>query len=209
VRGRYEPSRFSGRFWLLVAAGLWILVKLPQEYWIHGAQLDFTDAVRDYPAFGVAVLVALAVAALVVVFVVLPRLPAADWRWRLRSDTPAAAAPRPVRVLGREAFEKVSLLTLLCVNFASILPGIDATVGQVAVSVTVIVLANAAISYWHRPLGLAALLATNLALVWLGKAMLGDRQDFDLGYGFFFAFLITVIIWLYDAFRPAYDSRHA
>ena len=46
ARSRYEPSRFSARFWLLVAAGLWIFVKLPQEYWIHIAQLDFTDAVQ-------------------------------------------------------------------------------------------------------------------------------------------------------------------
>ena len=53
---RYEPERLSARFWLLVAAGLLICVKLPQEYWIHVAQLDFTDTVRDYPAFGAAVL---------------------------------------------------------------------------------------------------------------------------------------------------------
>ena len=56
-----EPSRFSARFWLLIAAGIWIFVKLPQEYWIHIAKLDFTDVVRDYPAFAVAVVVALLV----------------------------------------------------------------------------------------------------------------------------------------------------
>ena len=81
VRLRYEPSRFSARFWLLVAAGMWIFVKLPQEYWIHIAKLDFTDTVRDYPAFGVAVVVALVVAAFVLVCVVFPRLPAPDWGW--------------------------------------------------------------------------------------------------------------------------------
>ena len=55
VRLRFEPSRFSARFWLLAAAGLWIFVKLPQEYWIHIAKLDFTETVGDYPPFAVAV----------------------------------------------------------------------------------------------------------------------------------------------------------
>jgi len=59
VRLRYEPARRSARFWLLLAAFIWIFIKLPQEYWIHVAQLDFTDAVRDHPWFGVAIVVAL------------------------------------------------------------------------------------------------------------------------------------------------------
>ena len=50
---------------------------------------------------------------------------------------------------------------------------------------------------------------TNLVLVYLANALLGDRRDFELGYGLFFAFLITTIIWLYDAFRPVYDLRFA
>jgi hypothetical protein len=214
ARLRYEPSRFSGRFWLLLAGGLWIFVKLPQEYWIHIAKLDFTDTVRDYPAFGVAVVVALVVAALVVIFVVVPRLPAPDWPWRFAAD-PAPSAPTggDARVLTEETLEKVSLLALLCIIFASILPGIDASGLQIVVGVTAIVLANAAISILAvRRRGSAleypALLATNLALVYLANALLGDRRDFELGLGLFFAFLIATIIWLYDAFRPVYVLRH-
>ena len=86
MRLRYDPARCSARSWLLAAAGIWIFVKLPQEYWIHIAKLDFTDTVRDYPAFGPAVVVALLVAAFVLVRVVFPRLPAADWGWRPRAD---------------------------------------------------------------------------------------------------------------------------
>ena len=225
--GRYEPARFSARFWLLAAAGLWIFVKLPQEYWIHVAQLDFTDAVRDHPWFGVACVVALLVAAFVLVRVVFPRLPAPDWGWRLAADPlPASLVEAHARfarrlasgrVLTREALEQVSLLALLSIIFASILPGIDATVLQVVVGVTAIVLANAAISLAAARRGgfglesaaarYAALLATNLGLVYLANALLSERRDFDLGYGLFFAFLITTIIWLYDAFRPVYDLR--
>jgi hypothetical protein len=214
ARLRYEPSRFSGRFWLLVAAGLWIFVKLPQEYWIHIAKLDFTDTVRDYPAFGVAVVVALVAAALVVVFVIVPRLPAPDWPWRVAAG-PAPSTPigEGARILSEETLEKVSLLALLCIIFASILPGIDATGLQIVVGVTAIVLANAAISLAAARrrgsrLEYPALLATNLALVYLANAVLGERRDFELGIGLFFAFLIATIIWLYDAFRPGYVRRH-
>ena len=227
VRLRHEPSRFSARFWLLAAAGLWVFVKLPQEYWIHIAKLDFTDAVRDYPAFGVAVVLALLVAVFVLVRVVYPRLPAPDWRWRLGSDRlPSSFVDAPARyarrlesgrVLTREALEKVWLLALLCIIFASILPGIDATVLQVVLGVAAIVLANAAISLAAARRGgfglesatarYAALLATNFVLVYLANALLGERRDFELGYGLFFGFLIATIIWLYDAFRPVYDLR--
>ena len=229
ARLRYEPSRFSARLWLLGAAGLWIFVKLPQEYWIHIAKLDFTDAVSDHPAFGVAIVIALLVAAFVLVRVVYPRLPPPDWGWRLRADRlPTSLVDAHARyarrlesgrVLTREALEKVWLLALLCVIFASILPGIDATVLQVAVGVAAIVLANAAISLAAARRGgfglesaaarYAALLAANLVLVYLANALLGERRDFELGYGLFFAFLITTIIWLVDAFRPVYDLRFA
>jgi hypothetical protein len=202
ARLRYEPARFSARFWVLVAAGLWVFVKLPQEYWIHVAKLDFTDTVRDYPAFGVAVVVALVIAALVVVLVVIPRLPASDWSWRVSTGA-VPATPRRDRLVRREVLEQVALLTLLCTIFASILPGIDATTLQIAAGVTAIVFFNAAVNIAAPP----ALLLTNLTLFYVANAVLGERRDFDLGIGLFFAFLITTIIWLYDAYRPVYDQR--
>ena len=101
--------------------------------------------------------------------------------------------------------------------FAAILPGIDATAVQVVVGVVAIVLRE------HRDQPAAArrggfglesaaarygaLLIANLALVYLASALLSQPHDFDLDYGLFFAFLITTIIWLYDAFRPVYDLR--
>jgi len=220
IRLRYEPSRFSARFWLLAAAGLWVFVKLPQEYWIHVAKLDFTDTVRDYPAFAGAVVLALLVGAVVLVRVVYPRLPAPDWGWRLGSGRlPSSIRLESGRVLTREALEQVWLLALLCIIFASILPGIDATILQVTVGVAAIVLANAAISLAAARRGgfgpesaagrYAALLATNVVLVYLANALLADRRTFELEYGLFFAFLITTLIWLYDAFRPVYDLRFA
>ena len=229
VRLRYDPSRVSARAWLLVAAGLWIFVKLPQEYWIHIAKLDVTDVLRDHPAVGVVALLLLLAAAIVLVRVVFPRLPAPAWGWRLGADRlPASLVDAHARysrrlesgrVLTREALEQIWLLALLCVIFATILPEVDATVVQVFVAVTAIVIANAAIGLGAARRGgfglesaaarYAALLATNLVLVYLANALLGEQRDFDLGDGLFFAFLITTLIWLYDVFRPVYDLRFA
>jgi hypothetical protein len=51
-RLRWDPAKRSARFWLLVAAGIWIFIKLPQEYWIHIAKLDTTELIADSPIIG-------------------------------------------------------------------------------------------------------------------------------------------------------------
>ena len=43
VRTRWDPRRLGLSGWVVVAAAIWVCVKLPQEYWIHVAQLDMTD----------------------------------------------------------------------------------------------------------------------------------------------------------------------
>ena len=65
--------------------------------------------------------------------------------------------------------------------------------------------ANAAISMAGGRL--AALLACNLALVLAASLLLTGRADFQLGAGCFFALLITLIIWLYGAYKPLHDAR--
>jgi FtsH-binding integral membrane protein len=217
IRLRYDTARISARTWLLLAAGLWVFVKLPQEYWIHVAKLDFTDTVAEHPWFGIACgLVLLGVLA-VAQFVVRPRLPPAAHGWRLRAD------PLPVslgqarlrrRALLAELGEQVALLALLCTIYAEILPGIDATPAQVTGAIVVIVAANAAIGNagtGHRrlPAGarFAALVGCNLVLVFAAKLALGGTADFQLGAGLFFALLITLIICLYTVYKPVHDVR--
>jgi hypothetical protein len=116
-----------------------------------------------------------------------------------------------------EVAEQVALLALLCVVFAEILPNVGATPTQVTLGVAAIVAANAAISVVSARRGregriaggarFAALVVVNLGLVFAASALLSDRQDFQLGAGCFFAFLITLIIWLYDVFKPVHDAR--
>ena len=47
IRLRWDPARLPDRSIYLLAAAIWIGIKLPQEYWIHIAQLDFTDALSN------------------------------------------------------------------------------------------------------------------------------------------------------------------
>ena len=143
------------RSWVLAAAGLWVFVKLPQEYWIHVAKLDFTDTVKRLPGVRRRRGARAARRGGRARPRVLPRLPAPDWDGGSAADRlPASLVEGSAlrrrletpRVLTNEALEQVCLLALLCFIFASMLPGVDATILQVVVGVAAIVLANDAIS---------------------------------------------------------------
>ncbi len=47
VRLRWDPRRLSKRAVIIATAAIWIFVKLPQEWWIHIAQLDMTDFLKE------------------------------------------------------------------------------------------------------------------------------------------------------------------
>jgi hypothetical protein len=51
-RLRRDPARMGKRLVVGAAAAIWILIKLPQEYWIHIGQLDTTDWIKA-SVFGV------------------------------------------------------------------------------------------------------------------------------------------------------------
>ena len=52
VRLGWNTSRMGKWTVILSAAGIWIFIKLPQEWWIHIAQLDMTDFIKE-TLFGV------------------------------------------------------------------------------------------------------------------------------------------------------------
>jgi hypothetical protein len=229
IRLRYQPWRCPPGFWLATAATLWVVVKLPQEYWTHVEQGDFTDAAADHPVIYLICGLIVACLAAVLLLVVRPRLPDPDWGWRFAAHRPeyepAEAHARHAQQLRRrevlwgELAEKVLLLGLLAVVFASILPGVTASWLEVVAAAAAVVCANTAISIAYArserltlesaAAELAALLAVNLALVYVASRLIGDRDDFPVGEGLFFACLGTLILWLYDAYKPLADLRFA
>ena len=226
IRLRFDPSRVTARFWLVTAVVLWVFVKLPQEYWIHIAQRDMTDTIRENPAVGVALAVVAIVAIAVLLLVVRPILGAPAWGWRFSADPLVTSVRlaharyaerlRRGRVVWGELAEKIALLGLLGIIFASVIPSVEASLVEVTVGVVLIVAANTAISMRFALSGRAgeqraaarfvALVVVNLGLVFVGHSLLAG-DGFQLGTGLFFAGLITLVLWLFDVYRPIYDAR--
>jgi hypothetical protein len=226
VRLRWDPTRISTRGWVLTAAAIWIFVKLPQEWWIHIAQLDFTDAVRERTELFVVLGILAVIVAVVAWHYLRPRVPAPDWAYRFAADalppefTTAEAryGSRIARGFGsRQLIEEAVLLSLVCVIFAIMLPGGEASPLEIAIAVSAIVVANTLVSLViarRGGLGIrsGAVLyllrfALNFALLWAAGQIAGEREPAPLGHALFFAQLITLITWLYDWYRPLYDAR--
>ena len=158
IRSRWKTVRYSMRFWVLLAAFIWIFVKLPQEYWIHIAQLDFTDTVDNYWWFGPACILGILLLLAIFWFVVRPRLDPVDHGWQFKAPPlPEAmdeAAERDAwvakhgKVFSEASLEKVFLIGLLSVIFGQVLPGVTASTLQLFTWIAIFVVINALIGLW-------------------------------------------------------------
>jgi len=227
VRLRWNPTRYSLRYWVTVAALIWIFIKLPQEWWIHIAKLDVTDMMAAHSWILPTLIVVLAILAAVLWFVVRPRLPVRDHPWRVAADPlpedidEAAERDRWVaahsRLWSAGTLEKVVLLGLLWVIYAQVLPGIRARPAELFLGVAVFVVVNAAISLAvARRTGslesalaaFAARVALNILLVLLASWLLG-RGDLHVGNAIFFVLLLSLITLMDDRYRPVQEVRFA
>jgi len=229
VRTRRNPLRYGFRFWVLVAGAIWIFVKLPQEYWIHIAQLDLTDTIRDVAWFLPALIVALLALLAVLYFFVRPRLSPADWSWRFRADPlpegideaheRAAYQAAHRKVFDTTTLEKTFLIGLISIIFGEVLPGVEASSLQVFLGIAVFVVINAAIGLWAAGRGYSwnsaavsfgVVFATNVVLVVLADVLLSRGPgQLHLVDGLFFIFLFSILTTLYDRYRPIADYRAA
>ena len=224
IRSRWNPARFGMRFWVVTAALIWVFVKLPQEYWIHIAQLDFTDTVAEVAWFGPAVVAAVVGLLLVFWFLVRPRLDPADHPWQL------AAAPLPEaideahertaymaqhgRVWSVASLEKVLLIGLLTVIFGSVLPGVQVSSLTLFTWIAVFVLVNAVIGLWVARHGWSteSVLASFLVRVAVNVGILVAVDlvragSINLTNALFFVLLFSVLVTLYDRYRPVHEYR--
>jgi hypothetical protein len=223
IRLRWNPLRMRPRLVVGIAAFIWIFIKLPQEWWIHVAQLDLSDEMdaHGWIAWLIVAVVILAVA--VIWWAVTHRLPPEDWTLQVAAppfpeelDTSAersAWRAEMWKLFDWNLVEKVVLVALVCVDFAQIMPHVTATNRQILLSVTVLVVVNSAMgmafvrrghSIQSFGLQFVVQLALNLGIVWLGRLFSGRFNPND---AMFFVLLITLITTLYDRYRPIRELR--
>jgi hypothetical protein len=224
VRLLWNPTRYGLRYWITVAAVIWVFVKLPQEWWIHIAKLDFTDTLAAHSWLGPTLIVLLAAFVVGFWFVIRPRLPERDHSWRVAADPlpedidEAAERDRWVAVHSRlwstGTLEKVVLLGFLWVIYAQVLPGITARPLPLFLGVAVFVVVNAAVSLGiarrtrslESALGaFAARVVLNISLVLVASRFV----DLHLGNAVFFVLLLSLITLLDDRYRPVHEVRFA
>ncbi|MEZ0447194.1 hypothetical protein [Cellulomonas sp. ICMP 17802] len=220
VRTRWDAGRLSKAAYLWTAGLIWVVIKLPQEWWIHVAQLDFTDEfgklVDGRPwVWGV-------IAALVAVLVVVGRrlarrLPPPRWPFTVDADVvashvgwlprgPVAAAPTGVRHL----VEKVVLAGLVTLIMVESYPRMEARIGAVALVVTATVLLHAVLSLpRRRSLGVQVAVNTAISLVAMlvfAAIATGQRGQVAVGDVLLFAYLVALVVTLYDRYAARREA---
>src|SRR4051794_25632502 len=173
IRTRWDPRRLTRNLLIGIAAFIWIFIKLPQEWWIHVAELDATDLIKTR-VFGVSKeapwtdavanapwvlpVVAVVVVGLVVVawWFIRHRLPPPDHPFTLDADkhqpmVEGEAIDRErgkiaERILTLELLEKVVLIGLVSVIFSRMLPDADPAAVDVLVGTAVLVVVNTIVS---------------------------------------------------------------
>ena len=245
VRVRWNPLRMTTAIVIGAAAFIWIFIKLPQEWWIHVAQLDMTDFIKE-SIFGVPAdtswgdaiaanplplvitIVALVVAAVGAWWLITRRLPPADHPPTFDADQHTEPVdPELVdsvrrglaqTLFDRELLEKIALTALLAIIFGRMLPGVDAAPISVAVGVAILIVANTAVSEWlvrrNGDLGsairqFAILLVINVGVVLVGQLLLEFLHGPTLEHSLVFVLLFSLVLTLYDRYRPIYLARFA
>jgi hypothetical protein len=230
IRARWRTTRWGLRWWIGVAAFIWVFIKLPQEWWIHVAQLDFTDFLDDHAWAGPTI-----VALLLVAFAVFwvwgrPRLLPADHAWRFSAD-PLPAELQTTADQSRAyadnggvwsiaTLEKVVLMGLLSVIFAQTLPGVHASNLGLFFGIAAVVVVNAAFTLalarrsrtlQSVALTIVARTVANVVLVaaaeWLVHGQGGG--SIDAGATLFFLTMISLLTTLHDHWYPVMESRVA
>ncbi len=162
------------------AAAIWIVIKLPQEFWLHIARLDLTDVLKTalfgappettwghlFTALpGVFIGAVILSAGLLVGLVWLAgrRLPPLEQPLSARLRTRALGRERmkaarvawAERIFDRDLLEKLALVALLVAVFAQVLPNTRATTAQMVAGAAVIIVLNTVISHWLARRGIS------------------------------------------------------
>jgi len=167
-----NPFAWSSGRLTAMALGIWMFLKLPQEWWLHIAEMDATDFLKEQvfrvpldSAWVVALTnrpgITLALAAGVVAFALICRaawrlVPPGSWAAAWNANAQAAhmgwpAAPvrtQPTAFFGWTFVEKVILVSLVTLIFGGILPGPRLGLLTTAVTTGAIIGISSLFSHW-------------------------------------------------------------
>lgn len=212
VRTRWNPLRLTAAAVFGMVVAIWVFVKLPQEFWIHIAKMDFTEFMSDHPWMW-GVLLAVAAVAAFAGWRNRGRVPAPDWRFTVdvnRTVPELSVATGSRRVFDLLLLEKVVFIALVSVIFAQILPDIRSSNLGIAIGVSALVVVNAAVSEWFRRRGrmwtttlesFGAMLAINVGIVFVDAVLGRGGDDTPTLNTLFFVLLLSLLIAMFDLMR--------
>jgi hypothetical protein len=212
IRSRWKTIRITKKHLLLAIAFIWIVIKLPQEYWIHVAQLDFTDTMAAYPMLWVILAVVFAIV-VVILQRIYPQLPKPDGTFSFNVDKRLEKG-LTVSMGGFTKYpllEKTVLVGLVTTIFLQLLPNSEASTLDVLVSAGMIIVISSFVSTWLAGRGrswarsgvsFVGTFAINVGVVWaLQLVSIDILADASTGLSLFLLTLLTLIVTLYDRFR--------
>ena len=201
---------------------------IKEEIFGMPADTPFTEIIADNLwVVGLAVVVAILI--VVIARWVTKRLPEADWPLSIDANDHLDIAPAALesqeanggseRFFNNVLFEKIALVSLVSIIFAQILPEVKATNLELAAAVAFVIILNTVVSHWLARRGttwrstltqFVAMAAVNFGLVLIYNFIL-PRFDgsINLSNTLFFVLLLTLIVTMFDRYRPYYDARVA
>jgi hypothetical protein len=225
VRLKWSPIVLTKNKLITATALIWIFIKLPQEYWIHIAQLDTTDWIRANPSNAL-ILIAYTMFLLGLAWWLLRDMPPMRHGFEIAAES-LPVAPEdfsgqgirtnfPVlnsaeRFFNNALVEKIVLVSLLSIIFAQILPEVRSTNLQLAIGMAIIIIINTSLSHWLARHGnhwrsiiqeFVVMSVVNFGIV-LAFDFLLPRYggSINLFTTLFFILLLTLNITLYDRYR--------
>lgn len=228
VRLKWNPLVLTKEKLLLTTALIWVFVKIPQEYWIHVAQMDTTDWIRANPANAL-ILIGWALFLLGMAWLLLKDLPPMRSGFSIAADD-ISAAPRALSKKGAETnlpvinsaerffnnalVEKIVLVSLVSIIFAQVLPGVRSSNLQLAMGMAIIIIINTALSHWLARRGtqwksilqeFIVMSLVNVGIVLTFNFFLPRTGgSINLFNTLFFMLLLTLDVTLYDRYRAVH-----
>jgi hypothetical protein len=179
VRLRWNPVKMPRYITIGAMWAIWVFIKIPQETWIHIAQLDMTDFVKEnilgipadstvsevvaainWPLFIVLIIVLVAAIVLLVRWLG-KKTPPADYTWAIKADPIPDYVEKEMERMKHEPepffnwalVEKIVMVSLIGIIFAQVLPDVRATNLQLAVGVAFVIVINTLVSHWFARRG--------------------------------------------------------